>query len=36
MDFIKLAKIMQTNGLKIIQNVKTNWLSILSLLQQEM
>jgi hypothetical protein len=30
MDFLKLAEVMETKGLKILRNVKTRWISMLS------
>lgn len=33
LEFIKMLKVRQTKGLNIIRNVKTSWLSMLSLLK---
>ena len=31
LEFVKLAELMQSKGLKILKNVKTRWISMLSL-----
>jgi hypothetical protein len=30
MEFLKLAEVMETKGLKILRNIKTQWISMLS------